>query len=184
MATSIQSFQSIWSRAAKRKGGDAALEEQMPEIKTPAQLKKIPDDPEFDKQKAHYLLRQFVSHHEFTIAKKVAIMLAHFVDRSMHRIGGKAKGMIVTSSRRQTVRYKLAVDKYIEEHNLPFTLLSDEDHSMAEAYGAWGIKKNYGREYEGLIRSTIVVGADGAVEHAWYNVKAKGHVEKVAGKFR
>ena len=67
------------------------------------------------------------------------------------------------------------------EHGLPFPLLSDADHSMAEAYGAWGIKKNYGREYEGIIRSTIVVAADGTVEHAWYNVRAKGHVDRVAG---
>lgn len=66
------------------------------------------------------------------------------------------------------------------EHDLPFPLLSDEDHSMAEAYGAWGIKKNYGREYEGIIRSTIVIDADGNVEHAWYNVRAKGHAERVA----
>ena len=72
-------------------------------------LKNIPDDPMFDKKKTEYLLKQFVSHHEFTIAKKVAIMLEHFVDRSMQRLGGKAKGMIVTSSRRQAVRYRLAV---------------------------------------------------------------------------
>ena len=65
------------------------------------------------------------------------------------------------------------------EHNLPFPLLSDEDHSMSEAYGAWGIKKNYGKEYEGLIRSTIVVDEAGVVTNAWYNVKAKGHVERI-----
>ena len=72
------------------------------------------------------------------------------------------------------------VEAFRQEHNLPFNLLSDEDHSMAEAYGAWGIKKNYGREYEGLIRSTIVIDSDGNIEHAWYNVKPKGHAEKVA----
>jgi len=72
------------------------------------------------------------------------------------------------------------LDKFRTEHNLPFPLLSDEDHSMAEAYGAWGVKKNYGREYEGIIRSTIVVSADGNIEHAWYNVRAKGHADRVA----
>lgn len=66
------------------------------------------------------------------------------------------------------------------EHALPYPLLSDEDHSMAEAFGAWGIKKNYGKEYEGLIRSTIVLNEAGQVEHAWYNVKATGHAERVA----
>lgn len=71
--------------------------------------------------------------------------------------------------------------KFRGEHDLPFSLLSDPDHATAEAYGAWGPKKNYGREYEGIIRSTIVVGADGNVENAWYNVRAKGHVDRVAG---
>ncbi|HSF85345.1 MAG TPA: thioredoxin-dependent thiol peroxidase [Acidimicrobiia bacterium] len=71
------------------------------------------------------------------------------------------------------------LDDFRAEHDLPFPLLSDEDHSMAEAYGAWGVKKNYGKEYEGLIRSTIVVDEAGKVEHAWYNVRAKGHVARV-----
>jgi len=65
------------------------------------------------------------------------------------------------------------------EHGLPFHLLSDEDHEMADAYGAWGTKKNYGREYQGIIRSTIVIDAGGNVEHAWYNVRAKGHADRV-----
>ena len=65
------------------------------------------------------------------------------------------------------------------EHDLPFPLLSDEDHSMAEAFGAWGTKKNYGREYEGIIRSTFAVAEDGTIEHAWYNVNAQGHVARV-----
>lgn len=69
--------------------------------------------------------------------------------------------------------------KFRAEHELPFSLLSDEDHSMAEAYGAWGMKKNYGKEYEGLIRSTFVVGRDGMIEHAWYNVRAKAHVDRI-----
>ncbi len=71
---------------------------------------------------------------------------------------------------------------FIEEHGLPFPLLSDPDHLVAEAYGAWGKKKNYGREYEGMIRSTIVVDEEGRVEKAWYNVRAKGHAARVAGE--
>lgn len=71
--------------------------------------------------------------------------------------------------------------KFRAEYDLPFALLSDSDHEIAEAYGAWGTKMNYGKEYEGLIRSTIVVNADGNVEHAWYNVKATGHAERVTG---
>ena len=66
------------------------------------------------------------------------------------------------------------------EYELPFPLLSDEDHQMADDFGAWGLKKNYGKEYEGLIRSTIVLDAAGNVEHAWYNVRAKAHVARVS----
>lgn len=65
------------------------------------------------------------------------------------------------------------------EYDLTFPLLSDEDHAIAAAYGAWGLKQNYGKEYEGLIRSTIVIDGKGRVEHAWYGIKATGHVERV-----
>lgn len=68
-----------------------------------------------------------------------------------------------------------------EKHDLPFPVLSDADHSVAEAFGAWGTKKNYGREYAGIIRSTFVIGPDGTVEMAWRSVKAKGHAERVLG---
>lgn len=68
---------------------------------------------------------------------------------------------------------------FAEKEGLTFPLLSDEDHAVAEAYGAWGEKKNYGRTYEGLIRSTIVVDADGMVSIAQYNVRATGHVAKL-----
>jgi len=68
---------------------------------------------------------------------------------------------------------------FAEKEGLTFPLLSDEDHAVAEAYGAWGEKKNYGRTYEGLIRSTIVVDADGTVSIAQYNVRATGHVAKL-----
>ncbi len=70
--------------------------------------------------------------------------------------------------------------RFKEEHGFPFDLLSDEDHTLAEALGAWGMKMNYGREYEGLIRSTFVVDEAGEVEKAYRNVKAKGHVDRVA----
>ena len=70
--------------------------------------------------------------------------------------------------------------RFREEHGLPFRLLSDPSHGMAAAYGAWGTKKNYGREYEGIIRSTFVIDEHGRVEQALYNVRAKGHAERVA----
>lgn len=70
--------------------------------------------------------------------------------------------------------------KFREEYKLPFALLSDPDHVIADAYGAWGTKKNYGKEYEGIIRSTITIDPDGKVSNAWYNVRAKGHAERIA----
>jgi thioredoxin-dependent peroxiredoxin len=69
--------------------------------------------------------------------------------------------------------------KFRETHDLPFTLLSDPDHVVMEAVGAWGEKTLYGKTVTGVIRSTIVVGASGLVEHAFYNVKATGHVAKL-----
>jgi peroxiredoxin Q/BCP len=69
--------------------------------------------------------------------------------------------------------------RFRDEYELPFSLISDPDHSIADAFGAWGLKKNYGREYEGLIRSTIAIDGDGTVTAVWYNVKAKGHVERI-----
>jgi peroxiredoxin Q/BCP len=67
---------------------------------------------------------------------------------------------------------------------LPFVLLSDEDHAVAERYGAWGLKKNYGREYEGLIRSTFLVDPDGRIARAWPRVKADGHAARVLEALR
>ena len=69
--------------------------------------------------------------------------------------------------------------KFADAEGLNFPLLSDEDHAVAEAYAAWGEKKNYGRTYEGLIRTTIVVDPAGTVTAAHYNVRATGHVAKL-----
>ena len=71
------------------------------------------------------------------------------------------------------------LESFTEKEDLNFPVLADEDHAVAEAYGAWGEKKNYGRVYEGLIRSTIVIDEDGKVAVAQYNVRATGHVDKL-----
>jgi len=68
-----------------------------------------------------------------------------------------------------------------DKHGFPFPLLSDPNHVVAEAFGAWGLKKNYGQEYEGLIRSTFVIDADGTILHELRNVRAKGHVGRLMG---
>jgi peroxiredoxin Q/BCP len=69
-------------------------------------------------------------------------------------------------------------------YQLPFVLLSDEDHAVAERYGAWGLKKNYGREYEGIIRSTFLVDPDGRIARVWPRVKADGHADRVLETLR
>ncbi len=69
--------------------------------------------------------------------------------------------------------------KFRERDGLTFPLLSDQDHKILEAYGAWGEKNLYGKKYVGVIRSTFVIDAEAKIERAMYNVKAKGHVAKL-----
>ena len=69
--------------------------------------------------------------------------------------------------------------KFREKYGLSFPLLTDADHAVGEAYGAWGEKTMYGKKTIGVIRSTFLIGADGTVERAWYHVKADGHAAKV-----
>jgi peroxiredoxin Q/BCP len=70
------------------------------------------------------------------------------------------------------------------KYGLPFTLLSDEDHAVAERYGAWGEKQNYGKTYVGLIRSSFLVGPDGRLAKVWPKVKADGHADDVLETLR
>ena len=69
--------------------------------------------------------------------------------------------------------------KFRAKDGLTIRLLSDADRSVMNAYGAFGEKKLYGKTVEGVIRSTVVVDEAGKVSHAWYNVKATGHVAKL-----
>ncbi len=66
-----------------------------------------------------------------------------------------------------------------DRDHLTFPLLSDPDHQVEQAYGAYGEKKLYGRTTVGVIRSTFVIGADGRIERAYYGVKATGHVARL-----
>ena len=70
-------------------------------------------------------------------------------------------------------------ERFRRKHGLNFTLLSDPDHSAAEAYGVWVEKSMYGRKYMGIERSAFVIGPDGTVEQAFYKVKAKGNAGAV-----
>ena len=69
--------------------------------------------------------------------------------------------------------------KFRQKYGLTFPLLSDPDHKVMTAYGAWGEKTMYGKKTVGTIRSTFLVGPDGKVQRAWYNVRADGHAAKV-----
>ncbi|MCC6766596.1 MAG: putative DNA binding domain-containing protein [Deltaproteobacteria bacterium] len=86
-------------------------------------LKKIEDDPRYDKRKAAYLLKSFVELHPHAIAEKVKICVEHFAAQAQNEIAGKAKAMIVTRSRLHAVRYRLAVDRYLAERGLAFKAL-------------------------------------------------------------
>ena len=72
--------------------------------------------------------------------------------------------------------------KFIEQHELGVTLLSDPEHKAMEKYGAWGEKKMYGKVRQGVIRSTVLIDPKGKVAHHWKNVRAAGHAEKVRQK--
>ena len=69
--------------------------------------------------------------------------------------------------------------RFIEKKQLNFTLLSDEDHAVAEQYGAWGKKKFMGHEFLGIIRSTFIIGKDGRLLAALYKVRTKTHHDDV-----
>jgi peroxiredoxin Q/BCP len=73
-------------------------------------------------------------------------------------------------------------EKFAEKFSLPFPLLADEDHAVAEKYGVWVEKKNYGKTYMGMQRATFLIGKDGKLKAVWPNVKVKGHVDEVAAK--
>lgn len=69
-------------------------------------------------------------------------------------------------------------EKFIEKHGLPFLLLADEEHKTAEDYGVWTLKKNFGKEYMGIERSTFIIDQEGNLAKEWRKVKVKGHVEE------
>ena len=69
--------------------------------------------------------------------------------------------------------------KFEDKHDLNFSLLSDEDHAVADSYGAWGLKKFMGKEYMGILRSTFIIDTDGNLAHIMAKVKTKTHDQDV-----
>lgn len=73
---------------------------------------------------------------------------------------------------------------FADKHGLKVILLSDPEHRVIEQYGAWKLKKRYGREYYGTQRSTFLIDPEGIIRHIWPNVRVKGHVEDVLNRLR
>ncbi len=69
--------------------------------------------------------------------------------------------------------------RFDEKHSLGFPLLSDPDHAVAKAYGAWGEKSMYGRKVKGIIRSAFLIGEDGKIIKSWYKISPKNTVPEL-----
>lgn len=91
---------------------------------------------------------------------------------------GNMDAIILGVSADSTKRHR----NFIEKQDLSITLLSDESTEMIQAYGVWQLKKNYGKEYMGIVRSTFIIDPKGTIAAAWDKVKVKGHVEAVKEK--
>jgi type I restriction enzyme R subunit len=161
-------------------------------------LKKIEDDPRYDKKKAEYLLKSFVELHPHAINEKVRIMVEHFAARVQNEIGGTAKAMIVTRSRLHAVRYKLAADRYIQERGYPFQTLvafsgtvQDGGQSYTEAgMNSHGKRERIGerqtaKEFEKpecrflIVANKFQTGFDQPLLHTMYVDKKLGGVNAV-----
>jgi len=88
----------------------------------------------------------------------------------------RKKGVIVLGVSTDSVA---SHDKFVAKHQLPFTLLSDDDHSIVNAYGVWGEKSFMGRKYQGTHRVSFLIGVDGRIEKIWPSVKAEAHAAEV-----
>ena len=70
-------------------------------------------------------------------------------------------------------------EKFRRKFQLPFPLLADEDHAVAEAYGVWGEKSMFGHRYQGILRTTFIIAADGTIARVFHKVKPDGHAAEV-----
>ena len=87
-----------------------------------------------------------------------------------------ASGTAVLGISADTVK---AQESFRNKHELSIPLISDEKHEMLEAYGAWGEKSMYGRTFLGILRTTVLIGADGRIAKIWRNVRVDGHADEV-----
>ncbi|MBK7782459.1 MAG: putative DNA binding domain-containing protein [Ardenticatenia bacterium] len=155
-------------------------------------LKKVEDDPRYDKRKAEYLLKSFVELHPHAIAEKVRVCVEHFSTMVKGEIAGKAKAMIVTRSRLHAVRYKLALDRILAAKGHPFQALvafsgsvQDEGQTYTESgmngFPEGQTAKAFERpEYRFLVvASKFQTGFDQPLLHTMYVDKKLGGVNAV-----
>lgn len=93
---------------------------------------------------------------------------------SLTKIGAKVVGVSPDSSKSH--------DKFKTKYNLSFNLVSDEDHSISQSFGAWGEKSMYGRKYMGIFRSTFIIDPKGIIQYIFHKVNVNGHTEAVIKK--
>lgn len=99
--------------------------------------------------------------------------------------GQNFRDLIADFSAANTVIYGVSPDSLKSHENFkakqefPFELIADPEKSLAELFDVWQLKKNYGREYMGIVRSTFLIDAEGVVRQEWLKVRVKGHVEEV-----
>jgi len=91
------------------------------------------------------------------------------------------EGAVVLGISADTVK---AQESFRAKHQLSVPLISDEQHEMLEAYGAWGEKSMYGRTFMGIIRTTVLIGANGRIAKIWRNVRVDGHADEVLAAVR
>lgn len=155
-----------------------------------ALLKKIEDDPEYDKKKAQKKLKHFVESHEHAIKKKTALIASHFIDEVIkkRKIGGLAKAMLVTSSRANAVKYKKAFDDYLLKINSPYKAIvafSGEIDGQTEANFNGFSSANIPTEFEKnenrflIVANKFQTGFDQPLLHTMYVDKKLGGVNAV-----
>lgn len=155
-----------------------------------ALLKKIKDDPEYDKKKAQKKLKIYVESHEHAIKKKTKLMVDHFLKNVIHkkRIGGKAKAMMVTSSRKNAVQYKKAFDAYLNTINSPYKAIvafsgeiDGQTESKLNGFPSSSIPSEFEKnEYRFLlVANKFQTGFDQPLLHSMYVDKKLGGVNAV-----
>ena len=125
--------------------------------------------------KGKYLILYFYPKDNTSGCTREAIDFTEYLDE-IRKLGAEIVGVSPDSVKSHV--------KFITKHELKVPLLSDPEKKVLDAYGAWQLKKMYGREYMGVVRSTYLIGKDGKILHIWPKVKVKGHVEEVINKLK